>query len=362
MQQQTQCLHVLHGQAEDVGDQPVPVSPAMVLWLQRPPAAAFDALLDQADPQGDVPVVAETRANRRLCGRWLAVQRLRLGMSSEVVAERAAMHEPTLLLLESGLATETQVPDSTREQLSSSLAGTEHDQGWVLDVVSIALGRSNAREAHVLQQIAADLHSPRVDPTAPAQLDDGYQLFHRTIVGRDADAWAEIHTRYRALLISWVQRCSATALVGEECADLADQAFARAWRALTPERFAQFPSLAALLAYLRTCVTAVVIDAARAQAARQRMVQRLEHVAAATPEQVALAAASREELWRIIASLILSEQERVVLVESCINELSPRDIQAHHSQLFPDVAAVYTIKRNLLIKLQRKSRAGADAP
>ena len=48
--------------------------------------------------------------------------------------------------------------------------------------------------------------------------------------------------------------------VNESYEDLADHALARAWIALSPARFANFPSLGAVLAYLRACVTAAVVD------------------------------------------------------------------------------------------------------
>src|SRR5262245_35562382 len=99
---------------------------------------------------------------------------------------------------------------------------------------------------------------------------DGYDLFHRAVVGRDADAWSTICARYRHLLISWAVRCPAAQETGEFYEDLADRALARAWAALSPEKFAAFPSLETLLAYLRACVATTAIDAARAQRAQER--------------------------------------------------------------------------------------------
>src|SRR5262245_61043423 len=102
------------------------------------------------------------------------------------------------------------------------------------------------------------------------QEQDGYELFRRAITHRDEHAWAVIYTLYRPLLIAWAQRFGAQVTIGESCEDLADEAFTRAWQALAPAGFRQFPNLASLLAYLRRCVSTVVIDHARAQAARER--------------------------------------------------------------------------------------------
>jgi DNA-directed RNA polymerase specialized sigma24 family protein len=183
--------------------------------------------------------------------------------------------------------------------------------------------------------------------------DNGYELFRRAIVEGDDDAWAAIHARYRALLITWAQQCSAMPQIGEYCDDIADQALARAWSALSPARFNHFPNLAGLLAYLRTCVAAVVIDCARAQAAHTRALQQLEVRAFVTPEQVFLRELEREELWRLVSGLAETQQERIVLIESFMYDLPPRTILTRHPELFMDVSSVYYAKRNLRARLQR---------
>src|SRR5262245_42553070 len=155
---------------------------------------------------------------------------------------------------------------------------------------------------------------------------EGYELFRRAIVERDDDAWAESAAHYRRLMLSWARDSSARMAVAESYEDLADHALGRAWMALSPTRFANFPSLGAVLAYLRTCVTAVVIDCARAEAARERMIGKLEVGDAASPEALVLGNLDRAELWRIVGGLIAGDQERVVVVESYLFALPPRTI------------------------------------
>jgi hypothetical protein len=157
MQQQNQHILSSPPQTEDTGEQSFHLDPTTSLWLGRVPTAAFDALLEQADPQAAAPISAEMRANRRLCGRWLAVQRLRLGLSSAVVAERAGMDAPTLRLVETGLADKTQLSAAMCECLSRVLAGAMHDAAWVRDLLAVAVGRATEREAPVLQRILAEL-------------------------------------------------------------------------------------------------------------------------------------------------------------------------------------------------------------
>ena len=182
---------------------------------------------------------------------------------------------------------------------------------------------------------------------------DGYELFRRAIVERDEQAWIESATRYRPLLAAWASRCSASAVLTESYDDLADQAFARAWSALSPERFASFPTLAALLAYMRACVTTTVIDLARSEVSRERIEKLLQGDDVATPEQLIIEQFQRQEVWRLVEAEVASEQERVVLRETFVNDLPPRVILGRHPDLFADAHAVYTAKRNLFDRLQR---------
>jgi DNA-directed RNA polymerase specialized sigma24 family protein len=182
---------------------------------------------------------------------------------------------------------------------------------------------------------------------------DAYNLFQRAIEERDADAWAEIAARYRPLLIAWASKFGAALRTGERCDDLADQALARAWMALSPEHFANFPGMGALIAYLRTCVMTTVIDIERARVARERTCYRLDVSSAATPEQIVLEELDRAELWRLVSGLVETEQERVVLVERFVYGYQPHAIQLRHTNLFTDVSMVYRARQNLLARLGR---------
>jgi DNA-directed RNA polymerase specialized sigma24 family protein len=185
------------------------------------------------------------------------------------------------------------------------------------------------------------------------QEDDGYELFSRAIQHRDADAWATIYVRYRPLLLFWAYRSGAGGRVIECAEDIADQALARAWAALTPERFADFPSLPRLMSYLRSCVATAAIDSSRAQLYSERVTQALATDTAPTPEQIILADLDRDTLWQTVFALATTPAERLTLVETCVYGLPPRAIQARHPQMFPDVGIVYSTKRNLFERLQR---------
>lgn len=184
---------------------------------------------------------------------------------------------------------------------------------------------------------------------------EGYELFRRAIVERDSHAWAVIYTRYRGMLLAWACRFRNRLGLSDPADDLADQAFARAWVALTPGRFGQFPTLASLLAYLRTCVSTTAIDAGRASAARSNdcPLDTIEISAGHTPEHALVSAIERDEIWQILGALANSPQEQTVLVETFLHDQTPRAIFAGHPELFADVSAIYRIKRNMLERLQR---------
>jgi DNA-directed RNA polymerase specialized sigma24 family protein len=181
---------------------------------------------------------------------------------------------------------------------------------------------------------------------------DGYELFQHAIMEHDDEAWTAIAARYRPLMIAWATRCPAMHAAGECCENLADQAFARAWMALTPERFAGFANLAALLAYLRACVKATVIDAARTHSAYDRAFQYSDD-ASEHADCVVIARLEREDLWQLVMSLTTTEAERVALRERFVYGHAPRAIQARHPALFSDVTVVYTAIRNLCDRLRR---------
>jgi DNA-directed RNA polymerase specialized sigma24 family protein len=189
--------------------------------------------------------------------------------------------------------------------------------------------------------------------TMDEQERERYELFRRAILLGDEQAWAAIHKCYRPLLAAWARRSSSRACIAESVDDIADRALARAWVALTPASFTAFPTLGKLLAYLRTCVTSTAIDWARTETSAERAFAAVSANSIATPEQRVMDDLERAAFWRTVIGLAGSQAERIVLVESFVYSLPPRDILARHPQLFADVAAIYGVKRNLFARLQR---------
>src|SRR5262245_27379615 len=116
------------------------------------------------------------------------------------------------------------------------------------------------------------MHLPPIDLTDQS----GYSLFCQAIVDRNTEAWAVICAVYRPLLMRWLNQSCISTWTQESSGDLTDLALERAWAALTPDCFARFTSLAEVLAYLRTCLTTVVIDCVRSQVDHNGICQELK--------------------------------------------------------------------------------------
>jgi DNA-directed RNA polymerase specialized sigma24 family protein len=180
-----------------------------------------------------------------------------------------------------------------------------------------------------------------------------YEIFRHAIANRDDAALADVVAWYRPLLIAWAHQKLDRIPIEESCADIADEAFARAWSALAATGLDTFPSLATVLGYLRTCVASVVVDRARSQSGNARLLARMEITPQVSPEQAVLAELDRAEIWSLINRHIVTEQERIVVYESFALNLPPRAIVQRYPSIFDDVREVYRIKHNLFDRLRR---------
>ncbi|WP_322510402.1 sigma-70 family RNA polymerase sigma factor [Chloroflexus sp.] len=189
-----------------------------------------------------------------------------------------------------------------------------------------------------------------------------YELFRRALVERDEIAWNYLFQHYSALVEGWIRRSGAFVSSGESSEYFVVGAFAKFWRAVTPERFAAFPNLASLLQYLQLCASSVVIDSVRAQSWAEMMPEdRINEQRAPrlSPDEEAMQRVDRQEFWRFIDSQLHGESERVVVYGSFVLGLTPRAIFERYDNLFESVYDVYNVKRNVLSRLSRNSHLRA---
>ncbi len=186
-----------------------------------------------------------------------------------------------------------------------------------------------------------------------------YELFRRALVERNEAAWEQLFYHYSSLVEGWVRRSGAFTSSGETSEYFVVGAFMKFWRAISPERFASFPTLASLLHYLQLCTTSVVIDSVRAQSWAEVLPEdTLTYTNVAdpsAPDEEAMQRVQREEFWQLIDGQLNTESERVVVYGSFVLGLTPRAIYARRTDLFRTVNDVYNVKRNVLGRLGRNA-------
>jgi hypothetical protein len=192
-----------------------------------------------------------------------------------------------------------------------------------------------------------------------------FEIFERAVARRDDDAWAAIMTQYRGIVLAYVGQHTAPAVMREPDDYWVNRAFQRFWTAVGPDRFGQFPDLAALLKYLKLCVHSEVMDEVRARKAAS--VTSLDEMGDSAPspnnaERTALGELAGEQLWQAILRELQDEAEQVVAYQSFARDLKPAEIFERHPRLYESVADVYRIKRNIVERLRRSAEVRAFLP
>jgi DNA-directed RNA polymerase specialized sigma24 family protein len=186
-----------------------------------------------------------------------------------------------------------------------------------------------------------------------------FELFRRALALRDERAWAGMYDLYHTLVGSWIRRCAATTS-SEDLASLEHEVFARWYRSISPQRLQHFPSVHALLAYLKRCASSVATDHHRScQTRRQRedMVDLIEQEPALDdPADLVLDQLAAREVWHIIDGEVTCQDERLILQQVIVLGWPPREVQRCYPALFPGVQDVCRVKRNLLERLRRNQQ------
>jgi len=188
----------------------------------------------------------------------------------------------------------------------------------------------------------------------PSRDDFCLELLRRAIVDGDQTAWGAVLAQYRGMILSWLRKGYGTAMRDEDDDHWVNRTFERFWQAVGPQRFADFPSLATLLQYLKQCAITALLDDAR-QRTRERLDERSSAapLLATDPEPAAISTLAQQDLWALIIAETQDEAERLVAHESFTLNLKPGEIHERHPAQFASTADVYRVKRNLLDRLRR---------
>jgi hypothetical protein len=185
-----------------------------------------------------------------------------------------------------------------------------------------------------------------------------FELFRRAIVDQCQRAWECIYAQYQVQVTGWVRKHAAFSSSGEEVSYLVNRTFERMWGALTPEKFARFDTLPALLRYLQMCVHSVLLDLVRAveRAGVVSGIERPERVGERTApavETLVLDRAQREAFWQAICARLKNDKERWVVYGLYVMGYKPRELYAQHSDRFRSIDEVYRVRENLIARLRR---------
>lgn len=192
-----------------------------------------------------------------------------------------------------------------------------------------------------------------------------FELLRRALAERDAEAFTYVYQTYEGLVLSWVRHHSRFPLTGESAEYFAGDAFRSFYFALIGPKFERFPTVAAVLSYLKMCVHTSIAQYLRGKE-RGDAVPFAEGVEPSeTPDLSETVMAA--ELWEHIVELLPDERDQLLARCVFVLGLKPRDICAAYRTQWSnerDVSvALYRIRRLLRadVALQQLSDGSTSA-
>jgi DNA-directed RNA polymerase specialized sigma24 family protein len=173
-----------------------------------------------------------------------------------------------------------------------------------------------------------------------------FELFRRAIAEGNQAAWEAIHTQYRDLIRYWTGD-------SPNAEDLIQETLTRFFASITPERLAEFPTLGALLQFLKVIAKNLVIAQRRRKEWEERgleaWIAEMERQGPPDPDT----RLDRESLIVYIRSQLQDPDEALIFMLTFEFGLSPQEIVARYPQRFPTAQEVYRIKERFLRRLGR---------
>jgi hypothetical protein len=182
-----------------------------------------------------------------------------------------------------------------------------------------------------------------------------YELFRLALAEGNQQAWQAIYSQYHRLVQSWLGSPPG------DPEELVNQVFTRFWRYVTPEKFANFPTLDHLLKYLKLCSSGVAIDADRAEVRQQVYRENTRtwennanyNETDRSIDERVVQKINAEELFALASQCLKSSDERIVFFASFEANMKPRMIAEKWSQTFESAQEVSRVKERLLRRLRR---------
>ena len=187
----------------------------------------------------------------------------------------------------------------------------------------------------------------------------GHELFRRALALQKDEAWDALYTHYSPLVGGWALQHSLFHRLGLEVDEIINLAFIKLSNSITPAKFDNFATLAALLNYLKMGVHSVLCDRWRMLQSRpdtteidDGMENRWGGTSLST-DAVYQFNATQKELWQLILGQLKSEEEKVVMVCLFSIGMKPREIAKRYPDLFVDSKAVSRVKENVIDRFRR---------
>ena len=139
-----------------------------------------------------------------------------------------------------------------------------------------------------------------------------YTLWRRTLLNQDERAWCVVYADYQRQVCFWIKRQLRFVVDETTMQTLVDDAFVKMAGTFSrhPEKFADYPNVAALLGLLRLCAQRVVQD--YVAAAQQTVpVISLDVI----DEPCLEATAPPSDLWSVLEGLLHDEKEWLVVTK-----------------------------------------------
>lgn len=144
-------MRLANGSTEGHGSLP------MTRHSTNPPPLFMDRLMARVDPHQPARPDDSLVEAQSACGRWFALRRLHIGLSSKQVANLADVPVENILLLESGLGDSSSLGESARHNLSRHLSMQKSEHDWIKRVIAAAQGYPDALDDSVLAPVLAYL-------------------------------------------------------------------------------------------------------------------------------------------------------------------------------------------------------------
>jgi hypothetical protein len=192
-----------------------------------------------------------------------------------------------------------------------------------------------------------------------------FELLRRALAEGVPEAFTFAYQVYERQVLKWVYSHSGFAQTGESADYFARSALSAFYFALRGPKFARFPSLPQVLAYLKLCVHTAIAQYLRDQGPAETPIE-MTSQATETPDLGARSDAA--ELWAYISSRLSDERDRLLARCVFVQDLRPRQIVGLYPAYWSDErevsVALYRIRRLLRgdVELRRRIGLPPDEP